>query len=203
MRNGMIIGAIVLGTLSGLAQAGTVKIETTAFNGGNGGGAFKATSLTGYNGETDEAGQFNTFCMEHYEGFSAGETYVTAINTQTVGAIGNVALSAKVAYLYTNYRLGTLAGFDNSPSDNGKLQEAIWALQGNIAAPAPATNEFYDLAHTSNWTDIGAVRVLNIFGSDGSMRQDQLTMVPLPPAAWAGLATMGVAAVVRRRSIKR
>jgi len=203
MKNGMILGAIALGMISGLANAGTIKLDTTALNGGNGGGAFKATSLTGYNGETDGAGQFLTFCMEKYETFTPGQNYTTTINDHTIGAVGNVALSAKVAFLYTNYRLGSLAGFDNSPSDNGKLQEAIWALQNNMAAPAPGANEFYDLAIASNWQDIGNVRVLNLYSSDGSMRQDQLTMVPLPPAAWAGLATMGVAAIARRRSMKR
>ncbi len=200
MKSKLLIATVATVAAAGYATAGTVKLDVTPLS-VSPGGAFKCTSLSGYNGETDSFGTFLTFCMEKNESFTAGQTMTAVINTQTVGASGNVPINTKTAYLYSNFRAGTLAGFSGSAADHGLLQDAIWMLQGQMAAAAPGVNQFYDLAQTSNWTDLGNVRVLNMFTYNNNgcqMRQDQLAIVPLPPAGWAGMATLAGLGIARR-----
>ncbi len=200
MKTKLLIATVATVAAAGYATAGTVKLDVTPLS-VSPGGAFKATTLSGYNGETDSFGCFLTFCLEKNEAFTAGQTMTAVINTHTVGASGNVALNTKTAYLYSNFRAGTLAGFDGSAAHHGLLQDAVWMLQGQMAAAAPGVNQFYDLAQASNWTDLGNVRVLNMFTYNNNgcqMRQDQLAIVPLPPAGWAGLATLAGLGVARR-----
>lgn len=191
--------AVALVAIMGVsAHAGVVKLEKAPFAGDH--GPFIATSTSGYNGATNAMGQFLTFCLEKNVPFVPGGLHNTTISTKTGGNGQEDPISAKTAYLYFNFRMGTLAGYTaGNLADGLALQEAIWALENEMNAPAPGVNKFYDLALKSNWTDIGMVRVLQIGNPDGSCGQDQLTLVPLPTAAWMGLATLGVAAGLRRR----
>ncbi len=191
--------AVALVAIMGVgAQAGVVKLEKAPYYGDH--GPFIATSVSGNNGMTNPMGQFLTFCLEKNVAFVPGGLHTTTISTMTGGNGQDDPISAKTAYLYFNFRMGTLAGYTKGSIGDGLLlQEAIWALEQEISAPAAGVNKFYDLALKSNWTDIGMVRVLQIGNPDGSCGQDQLTLVPLPTAAWMGLATLGLAAGLRRR----
>ncbi len=180
------------------ARAGTVQIDKSPFSAGDG-GAFQVTVLGGYAGEIPPSCQFLTFCLEKNEGFDPGQCYATSIAVATDGWAGQDPISPFTAFLYSNFRKGTLSNFDaKSLADHGMLQNAIWALEGEVDTPAAGVNEFYDLAICSGWNDLGDVRVLNVYFQNGNYAQDQLTIVPLPPAAWAGLATMGGLIAVRR-----
>lgn len=191
--------AVALVAIMGVsAHAGVVKLEKAPFAGDH--GPFIATSTSGFNGLTNPMGQFLTFCLEKNVPFVPGGLHNAAISTKTGGNGQEDPISTQTAYLYYNFRMGTLAGYTaGNLADGLALQEAIWALENEMNAPAPGVNKFYDLALKSNWTDIGMVRVLQIGNPDGSCGQDQLTLVPLPTAAWMGLATLGVAAGLRRR----
>ena len=50
------------------------------------------------------------------------------------------------------------------------------------------------------WTGLGGVRVMNM-GTDGSPRQDLLTIIPLPSGSALAAAGLGLVAVRRRRSL--
>lgn len=200
-----------VGALSAAASAQTLQLSQNPFSVGNG-GEFTVTVLSGNAGLTGLAGDlspstFETFCVEHNENFQPGETLTYAINTGAIG--GGVSgqsspnfddLDPRTAYLYTEFRYGTLAGFDygaGRSASAGALQDAIWFIEGE----GGANNAFVALANAavlSNlWTGIGDVRVLNITRSNGDPGQDQLTLVPAPGAA--ALAGAGLLIGARRR----
>lgn len=60
---------------------------------------------------------------------------------------------------------------------------------------------FWQMAQTANWTNIGSVRVLNLTGLDGSEKQSQLIMIPIPAAVLLGAIGTALLVVVRRRFV--
>jgi len=212
-RNACVVSALLAGVgLCAGASAQTLKLTQNPFSVGNG-GEFTVTVLSGNAGLTGLAGDlspvtFETFCVEHNENFQPGETLSFVMNTGAVG--GGVSgqtspsfddLDPRTAYLYTEFRYGTLAGFDygaGRTASAGALQDAIWFIEGE----GGANNAFVALATaavTNNlWTGIGDVRVLNITRANGDPGQDQLTLVPAPGAA-ALLGGAGLLLGARRR----
>lgn len=83
-----------------------------------------------------------------------------------------------------------------------------WNLNGgaysNGASSAAAATAIQTAAASFLNTNI-LVRILGVQGSSADQGQDMLVLVPLPPAAWAGLSTMagvvGLAYVRRRRQL--
>jgi hypothetical protein len=83
-----------------------------------------------------------------------------------------------------------------------------WNLTGgthtNGASSAAAANALSSYASSFLNTNI-IVRILGVQGNSANQGQDQLVLIPLPPAAWAGLSTMagvfGLAYVRRRRQL--
>jgi hypothetical protein len=184
-------------------------------------------------------GAFQTFCIEHNEYFTPGTKYDWVLNDEAVlGGLSGIdpadrseysgmpdPICPETAWLFTQFWNGTLAsyGYDytlgtlrkNSAHD---LQEAIWYLEGEYttsrlaaynALSSRAQGWVVD-AFAANWSDIGNVRVLNLYtqghaGDSAYKVQDQLVMVvPLPAASLAGLALlMGLAFVgkLRRRRL--
>ncbi len=138
-------------------------------------------------------------------------------------------LSSQVAFLYTQFRNGTLAGFDaGSESDIDALQDAIWHFQGLIGqsenrradAYAPLEDEgeytlsnraaaFVNAANAAiqngAWSGIGNVRVLTtmLMGDDeGASQGNYLAFVPVPTVPLpgpAGLAFGGLLLAGARR----
>ena len=91
---------------------------------------------------------FQSFCLEVYESITVGNTYEALVNDEAIlggglrpgelpGDAGGDRVSPEVAYLYTEFRTGTLSGYDYTPG-NGRiasarsLQMAIWHLEGEI-----------------------------------------------------------------------
>ncbi|MBM4112845.1 MAG: hypothetical protein FJ253_05640, partial [Phycisphaerae bacterium] len=133
--------------IASIASAGgldTIQVTQNAYSSGSG-GEFTALPISGYAGETGlfadlGDGTFETFCMETSENFSPGSIMSFVINTGSIGGAGFVPLTEQVAFLYTEFRYGTLDGFDYSPSErqvsSGALQAAIWYFQGQAGAPS-------------------------------------------------------------------
>jgi hypothetical protein len=108
----------------------------------------------------------------------------------------------------------------NRALDGQNLQYAIWKLEGEITGALSGTAaDYYDYAVAiaasgsgwstlgrSGWTGIGEVRVANLFKADGTPKQSQLVVVPLPPSALMGFIALGglaAASSIRRRYFRR
>lgn len=206
-----VMSVAAAAALVSAVNADTIQVTQNAYSYGSG-GEFTVTTLTGYAGETGLPadlgdGTFETFCMELNETFTPGSVMSFVINTGSLGNGGFVPLTEQVAFLYTEFRYGTLDGFDFAPAGRqasaGALQDAIWYFQGQAGAPSggSAADDFVQLANTAvafggSWygMGIGDVRVLNNFNSDGAHQQDMLTLIPAPGV----LALLGVSALVGR-----
>ncbi len=210
--NNLCIGVAVVSTCVASAFAGidgAGVISSSPFASGNG-GEFTVTPSAGYLGQMGlpadlSMASFQTFCMETNEQFSPGGSYSMCINIDAIaGGNGGPSypLQPETAYLYYNFRMGTLTGFDygaGRQASAGQLQQAIWFLQGGQSGGV--NNGFVALAVGAvaggSWSGIGDVRVLNVYNDNGSRAQDQLTIIPTPGAA--ALMGVGMLAASRRR----
>lgn len=175
---------------------------------------------------------YNTFCLEISESMSYGSAYyVNDISDSAVrggtdgdgGATpGRDPLSIGTAYLYYNFYVGTLAGYNyGSANSADALQIAIWYLENEITSYSTGwhnyggwyevtqtvhdlVQSFLDAASTSGWTDIGTVRAVNITTSYGECRQSSLIaerMVVTPEPLTVSLLGLGILGLglMRRR----
>lgn len=199
-----------------LATDGVATITTGAYT-SLPGGEFTITPLSGNLGRTGmfadiNTTTFQTFCVEVNEHFNPGSTqYNMTINTAAVlGGSGGPSypLDPRTAYLYWNFRNGTLSGYNYTNAASRRtsaaaLQAAIWYLQGNQSGGA--NNGFVALANAAiannDWSGIGDVRILNVYYPNGNRGQDQLTIIPhpLPTPGAAALMGAGLLAAGRRR----
>jgi hypothetical protein len=167
--------------------------------GTTGGGEFLVT--------VNDLESFLTFCLQRTE-------YVDYSTPFVVGGVSSFAfsddvahggdgfghdpLSSQTAWLYTQFRAGTLTGYNyldvitrwQSAND---LQNAIWWFENELGANP--NNAFVTAANSAvlnGWSGIGNVRALNLEFPDGREAQDQLALVPEP----ATLALFGSALVL-------
>jgi hypothetical protein len=182
------------------------------------GGAFRASHVSGYIGEYGgfggSADSFLTFCLEKDEFVNMGSTYYVTLDTVArdggAGGPSPDPISAQTAAMYQEFRnggsFGGLGALDTA-NEIRSLQMAIWFSEDEISN-AEFNNDalavaLYNWGAQNNNGTIGNVRVMNLWTSaNGGHAQDMLTIVPLPTAAWAGMASMaGVAGLgyVRRR----
>jgi len=207
----LLVTAVI--ALPASASAEMVRLDVSAFS-KDLGGEFQLTIVTGDPGIAGAFSDlspttFQSFCMESGEGFSPGSIYSFVMNSTTVPGVSGPAdpLDARTAYLYTKFRNGTLAalGYDYSAAGRqasaGLLQQAIWFIEEESLG---MSNAFVESANAAvapggEWhgVGIGDVRILNLFGSDGSNMQDQLTLIPAP----GGLGILGLSGCIigRRR----
>lgn len=221
----LVAAAAMLVFTSASAPAGDVKVgDIVRFwdrEGSSAGGEFGVTNLT-----TPSNPEFRTFCLERneYIDFNAAGFKVASIATYaTAGGVagssgGQDPLDPRTAYLYTQFRAGTLSNYNyvaNSAAriaSANELQEAFWAIEESQPANGQAATWVTEAAlaiANNQWTGLGNVRVMNIVWATtrsgftaGTNAQSQLMLVPTPQAAAAGLsllAVIGVARVVKRR----
>lgn len=95
------------------------------------------------------------------------------------------------------------------PKDGRDMQYAIWFLEGEItqadltayvnAHVGSQAQKYVDYATGSvtwadlgqTWTGAGGVRAVNLYDANGTARQSQLVIVPLPAAAIMGFVLLG------------
>lgn len=224
----MVTAGAVAVLSASTALAGTITLYPTPYGNhtgvgaGAGGGEFLAVTsdpfINNYDAKatyTDGKGNtgFETFCMEHNENipFGAASTYVLNDGAIMGGAGGGISpivagkdlLSVGTAWLYSQFAMGVLTGYDYTYLPVGGrytsgtlLQEAIWYLEGEVTTLVGGSNPFVTDVIAKYGTlvaaaaDAGAlnygVAVLNLYGPRGEPLQDQLVFVPEASTMIAG-----------------
>ena len=120
-------------------------------------------------------------------------------------------LDPRTAYLYTQFATGNLSNYDydelstppgdDRDTDAQQLQLAIWKIEQEItAALTGKALTWYNEAVTAGWTDIGNVRILNLYDTSvPEPRQDMLYYVPVPAAVLLGILGLSVAGIKLRK----
>lgn len=197
-------------SLSSIAVAGTITFT----------GAFLGASDAGFNATVSGIppvpdGAFTTFCIEKSEYISSATSgpYYVVVNTAAVNG-GDAAhggspdpLNIETAWLYYQFRIGSIVL--GTPEQAQAFQAAVWHFEQEAILSVPGSNTYYNQAMSmmsspDPWTDIGPVRVLNLYADESmtSFKQDVLAVVPIPGAVWLlGSGLLGLAGIrMRSRS---
>ncbi len=140
------------------------------------------------------APSFNTFCLERNEYINPGSTYSYLVSDRTDGGMSgpNDPISIGTAWLYSNFRNGSLTGYSSTFAQQTDLQNTIWYLEGEIASLG--NTSWFNLAQTALGNQVNlfsdahglfGVGVWNLYAANGGHAQSQLGIVPVPePASW-------------------
>lgn len=165
------------------------------------------------------AGSFQSFCIEYQEHIGAHGVYDAVQNTDAVWGgvnLGSDPLSVGTGWLYSQFALGTLSGYNYGAGRSvsaDQLQNAIWMLEGEVGYNA--LNPFVQLVTAveqfGSWNaaiadggDTFGVFALNLTDAVGGRHQDQLyfSKKSVPDGGLTivllGIA-MGVVGLVSRR----
>ena len=171
---------------------------------------------------------FITYCVEknEYINFTAPfyvESIASYANLGGIGGPTNDPVDPRTAWLYYNYRQGTLANYDYGPitdTDTSRamsanaLQNAAWYLEEEQSSPVTGQDyvDAADAEYQSYLNDpgyfgnmeaaIANVRIMNLRWNDenGNLAQSLLFSIPEPGtiAIWSVLGMIGLVGYFRR-----
>jgi hypothetical protein len=136
---------------------------------------------------------FQTFCLETNEYIYIGGTYNYTLSDSAMGGGSGGPrpdpISLGTAYLYSQFRAGTLQGYNGSVEAQNALQTAFWFLEGETMASGLTYDpKFVNIALNALGLTLeqlkadanGAfgVGVANLWNADGSGAQSMLALVP-------------------------
>jgi hypothetical protein len=147
------------------------------------------------------------------------------------GAGAGDDLDPQTAYLYTQFATGALSSYAYTGTVDvtvdsttyaldradtaAALQRVIWAIEGEggstfssgfmgvslDAGQQSLAQAWLTEATNANWGDIGNVRVLQAYTTEGIVAQDQLYLVPVPAAVLLGFLGLGAAGLKLRKFV--
>jgi hypothetical protein len=189
MKRLLITLTIVAFLASVTVAAPTIQVNSGPY-GTTGGGLFEITVTDGSIGPYGLNDVFYSMCIETDEFISLGSEYDVVLNTAAVmGGSGGPEpdpLDYRSAYLFQTYVCGGLVTSDAVAND---VQNAIWYIEGE----GGANNALVTEATDAGWTDLGNVRVMNLYDASGALCQDLLVCIPAPGAIL--LSSIGIAFV--------
>lgn len=164
-------------------------------------------------------GKFETFCLERDEYVKFGKTFYADLATSAKNGpnLGKEVdpLDSRTAYLYSQFISGGLTGYNYTPGSDrvasaNALQRAIWYIENEISWSKLNTlaRSFYyqadDAVSGGEWSGLGNVRVLNLYGNvdKTDYAQDQLVAVPVPGAMLLGSIGLGGIGLIQRRRMR-
>ena len=220
MKKNMITFAVVCAAATGSAMADTVEMRYTGVAGNSSAATLRVEGGTYYAGHMnhvftsgDRQGEsFATFCIDFSEGaHKTTRTYqiVDLAQAPMPGTPYGQVISDKINAVVANAAaLGwidrTLQA-DTTQTDYtakmGAIQAAIWEAFGSDidvgnSRTTNALESYYNILMDQNSFD-NSMRINGLRAMVAEGQQDMLYVVPLPPAAFAGLGMLGTIAGVR------
>jgi hypothetical protein len=209
----ILLLSIVLSVSNTVLNAAQITLYNNQYRSGCG-GEYRAVMIGNLSNVSDKR-IFQTFCVERSESLSFNKIYTAKVNVEVVGLNHpDAPLDPKTAWLYNEFRNGTLAGYFTNPDGRrasaGQLQKAIWFIEGEITdlGTNAMAKSFVAQATASDWNQrgtIGTVKVLNLYDIKHSKiyAQDvlcRIASVPTPAAViLVGIGT-GILGVFRKKN---
>lgn len=225
MKTGLLILAVA--AASGVAMADSIDARYMHVAGSNGAAKLRVGGQTYYAGHMvheltsgpRSGTQFSTFCIELSQEASSTDAVYEIVNLADAPAPGvpygqavadriNAVIANAVALGWIDGQLQADTDQSNYYGRMGAIQAAVWeALGGDIKLDASQTssslrNAYAVLMNEQTFDDSARLAGLKAMTNNG--QQDMLIVVPLPPAALAGMGMLaglgGLRAVRRRRA---
>ena len=207
---------LLLSLLFATQASADMIVALTRNLGTTGGGEFSANVVSSPIGIFTTGESFGTFCVETDEYVTlSGREYNVVLNTVAIGGGANAddfdPLDPMSAWIYTQWMTQSEIHVNNALGDfyiyhddagANLVQRALWDIEeeGDYSS-FTGVDALIEEARLAGWTDIGNVRVMNLYTPSGLYAQDQLTLVPVPATILLGLLGLGVGSWKVRKSI--